>query len=176
MSSGMRIIMARSTQKTDFLKECMADSLLQLMDGRPVEKVSVDEIVARAGVGRSTYFRNFHSKYEILVFKYQITWKRWMQEHPMKYDPLIFLGHAQSLFSYFYSMKDVTAVLYQTGTAWLLYQAIEAIVMPEEPEDIAKKYVGSYYTHALHGLLDIWIRREYQESIEDLVRILEEEI
>ena len=104
MSSGMRIIMARSTQKTDFLKECMADSLLQLMDGRPVEKVSVDEIVARAGVGRSTYFRNFHSKYEILVFKYQITWKRWMQEHPMKYDPLIFLGHAQSLFSYFYSI------------------------------------------------------------------------
>lgn len=176
MSSGMRIIMARSTQKTDFLKECMADSLLQLMDGRPVEKVSVDEIVARAGVGRSTYFRNFHSKYEILVFKYQITWKRWMQEHPMKYDPLIFLGHAQSLFSYFYSMKDVTAVLYQTGTAWLLYQAIEAIVMPEEPEDIAKKYVGNYYAHALHGLLDIWIRRDYRESIEDLVRILEEEI
>ena len=40
----------------------MGTALLALMKQKPFEKITADEIAAKAGVGRVTYFRNFSSK------------------------------------------------------------------------------------------------------------------
>ena len=46
--------MGASPRTTDFLKECMADSLLQLMKEKSFAKITVNEISQAAGVNRST--------------------------------------------------------------------------------------------------------------------------
>ena len=51
--------MGQNAKATDFLKECMADALIQKMQEKPFEKVTVNEIADLAGVNRSTWFRNF---------------------------------------------------------------------------------------------------------------------
>ena len=50
--------MGQNAKATDFLKECMADALIQKMQEKPFEKVTVNEIADLAGVNRSTWFRN----------------------------------------------------------------------------------------------------------------------
>ena len=52
---------------TEFLKECMADALIKLLAVKPIEKITVQEIVTYAGVGRTTWFRSFASKREALA-------------------------------------------------------------------------------------------------------------
>lgn len=54
--------MGQNAKATDFLKECMADALIQKMQEKPFEKVTVNEIADLAGVNRSTWFRNFKTK------------------------------------------------------------------------------------------------------------------
>ena len=49
--------MGQNAKATDFLKECMADALIQKMQEKPFEKVTVNEIADLAGVNRSTWFR-----------------------------------------------------------------------------------------------------------------------
>ena len=61
--------MRRTTATTDYLKECMGTALLELMKEKPIEKISIEEMTAKADVGRSTYFRYFKSKDEVLSFK-----------------------------------------------------------------------------------------------------------
>lgn len=56
------------------LKECLADALLQLIVSKPMEKITIDELAEKAGVGRVTYFRAFHSKQEVLTFKIVRLW------------------------------------------------------------------------------------------------------
>ena len=56
--------MRRTTATTDYLKECMGTALLELMKEKPIEKISIEEMTAKADVGRSTYFRYFKSKDE----------------------------------------------------------------------------------------------------------------
>ena len=51
--------MRRSTATTEYLKECMGTALLELMKEKPMEKISIEEMTAKADVGRSTYFRYF---------------------------------------------------------------------------------------------------------------------
>ena len=48
--------MGQNAKATDFLKECMADALIQKMQEKPFEKVTVNEIADLAGVNRSTWF------------------------------------------------------------------------------------------------------------------------
>ena len=57
-----RSFMGQNAKATDFLKECMADALIQKMQEKPFEKVTVNEIADLAGVNRSTWFRNFKRK------------------------------------------------------------------------------------------------------------------
>ena len=67
--------MRRSTATTEYLKECMGTALLELMKEKPMEKISIEEMTAKADVGRSTYFRYFKTKDEVLVFKILCLWK-----------------------------------------------------------------------------------------------------
>lgn len=52
----------RIAKPNDYLKECIADAIIVLIKEKPIEKISIDEIVKKAGVGRATYFRAFNSK------------------------------------------------------------------------------------------------------------------
>ena len=72
--------MRRTTATTDYLKECMGTALLELMGEKPLEKISIEEMTAKADVGRSTYFRYFKSKEEVLSFKLLCLWRRFSAE------------------------------------------------------------------------------------------------
>lgn len=61
--------MGRRSENTEYLKETISDALIQLMEDTPIDKITIQEITELAGVGRMTYFRHFHSKTDVLVFK-----------------------------------------------------------------------------------------------------------
>ena len=86
--------MRRTTATTDYLKECMGTALLELMKEKPIEKISIEEMTAKADVGRSTYFRYFKSKDEVLSFKITCLWKRFSDEHGVMTASGCFLNFA----------------------------------------------------------------------------------
>ena len=43
--------MRRTTATTGYLKECMGTALLELMKEKPIEKISIEEMTAKADVG-----------------------------------------------------------------------------------------------------------------------------
>ena len=79
--------MRRTTATTDYLKECMGTALLELMKEKPIEKISIEEMTAKADVGRSTYFRYFKSKDEVLSFKITCLWI-YKKRHPLSLMPM----------------------------------------------------------------------------------------
>src|SRR5699024_1390636 len=49
-----------------FTKECIETALLVLMKDKDFKDISITDIVKRAGVSRSAYYRNYSSKEDIL--------------------------------------------------------------------------------------------------------------
>ena len=78
--------MRRRTATPDYLKECMGDALLELMREKPLEKITIEEMTAKADVGRSTYFRYFKTKEEVLSFKVLAMYRRFSQDLHISHD------------------------------------------------------------------------------------------
>lgn len=59
--------MPRSNQT----KRLLAQSLQELMVSTPLEKISVNDIVEQAGVGRNTFYYHFEDKYDLVNWYFQ---------------------------------------------------------------------------------------------------------
>lgn len=157
--------MRRTTATTDYLKECMGTALLELMKEKPIEKISIEEMTARADVGRSTYFRYFKSKEEVLVFKLCRLWDRFAAEHNIR-DPQNDLQTGVRLFFEFcVSIREISDLLYQVGREQVILDVYLQVLRPERQEDDVIAYYKGYETaYALFGIVNAWILRGYQES------------
>ena len=51
--------------RTNKTKELLAQSLTELMVTTPLEKISVNDIVEHAGVGRNTFYYHFEDKFDL---------------------------------------------------------------------------------------------------------------
>lgn len=60
------------TASPSSLSECIVQSLLLLLQDKSIDEISVKEIVEKAGVNRSTYYRHFGTKQEVVRHFYQL--------------------------------------------------------------------------------------------------------
>lgn len=55
------------------VKKLLAESLLELSEEKPLDKISVTDIVKRAGAGRQTFYNHFKDKNDLLYWIYKRT-------------------------------------------------------------------------------------------------------
>lgn len=56
-----------NAQKDSAIKEYLFTALIQLMEQRPYDKITITDIAKKAGVSRMSYYRAFKSKEDILI-------------------------------------------------------------------------------------------------------------
>lgn len=163
--------MGASPKTTEFLKECMADSLLRLMREKPFSKITVNEIAQAAGVNRSTWFRNFDTKNEALTFKLVRLWNRWADDHGLKERCRYTLDNAEDFFAFNGSIKELLSEIYREGLQACVYNAFYQVMMPQYGADPAECYEARFYSYGLFGLLDEWIKRGFCETPEQITAL-----
>lgn len=71
----------KSNQESNQLtKESIETALLQLLEKKELTKISVSELVRRAGVSRAAFYRNYNSKEEILESVFRRTIQKIMTQ------------------------------------------------------------------------------------------------
>ncbi len=163
--------MGASAETTAFLKECLADALIQLLETKPLEKITIPEIASLAGVGRTTYFRNFSSKEEMLVYKIITLWERWAEAHHVIIKRRYTTDNALTFFEFNYSIKPLLELLYQRNLQSALFSTFYSYMMPPQGAEPMDCYKSSFYSYGLFGLLDEWIMRGFAESPEQMARL-----
>ena len=64
----------RSNQESNAItRESLEISLLQLLDKKDLKRITISELVERAGVSRAAFYRNYESKEELLESIFQST-------------------------------------------------------------------------------------------------------
>lgn len=163
--------MGSNPKTTDFLKECMADALLQSMNEKTFSKITVNEIADAAGVNRSTWFRNFTSKNDAITFKLVKLWYRWADEHSMKERRRYVLDNADTFFAFNYSIKDILSKIYHANLQSCVYDAFYQVMMPQYGANPSECYEARFYSYGLFGLLDEWINRGFYETPEQITKL-----
>lgn len=157
--------------KTEFLKECIADALINLLKKKSLEDVSILEIAAKADVGRATFYRHFVSKEDVLYFKCTLLCERWYAELTPEiiHDPYAF---AESFFERSQTNRDVLATLFRANQNYIVLRAVYYLVKlhwADQDEDEA--YASAFLVHGLFGILSEQISRGYKKTPKELAAL-----
>lgn len=165
--------MARRTETTEYLKECVADALIELMETTPLEKIKVQDITDRAGVGRVTYFRYFESKTDILSFKLMTLWYRWIEKHPYPHEAGDY-EHALWFFSFCYSIRPLLTILHKQGKHIILLDVFLHYVTATVSDTGQERYLKMYTAFGMLGVVTEWIGSDFKETPAELAKICPE--
>ncbi len=158
--------------RTDFLKECIADAILSLLKEKPINKITVDEISKLSGVGRATYFRHFSSKEEAIIYKRRVLWKRYCDEHDIVVTDRFYIGNAPAFFRFVYENREMAVLLYSTGNKHMMLDYFRSIA--EDPaRSSSERFREKFLIFGLMGLLDEWLMTGFKDTPEQMCQRLD---
>ena len=152
-------------------KNLLAESLQDLMRTHPLEKISVNDIVEHAGVGRNTFYYHFADKYDLVNWCFQKGIMQFLTESPS-------LGNWQSIAEQLEQYFREHQVFYTNALSYtgqnnlrdyiqhflsgvLVQRLREAQAMQGQKEELSEselRFAGNFLSGALMGILLPWVQ------------------
>ena len=145
--------------------------MIRLMREKPFEKISIQEIAKKSGVGRATWFRNYNGKNEALTFKLIVLWNRWSDEHDISVRDRFTLKNSKDFFEFNFEIRCIVQTIYSANMQSAVYDAFYQVMMPQYGANAEECYKARFYSYGLFGLLDEWVKRGFKETPDEMVRI-----
>lgn len=164
--------MSANYRKKYFLKDCIAEALIELLQIKPIDKISIDEIVQKAGIGRATYYRNFQSKQAVLTYTLVRHWETNAEQRNLAERNSFDIHNALAFFEINYMIKDLLSLIYSQNQQHTLQEAFYTIMVPTGTENKTVRYRESFYSSGLYGLLDQWIKFGFQDTPQEMAQTL----
>lgn len=161
--------MGRGTKTTEFLKLCLSEALVKLMEEKSFDSITIGEIAAEAGVGRATYFRNFKSKDELLSFQMDMLLKKWYSKHSKNISAADGL---KFLLEFYYSNKDFFLPIYKDEKGSEIMSALDKQFFPQIYSE-ENNYQEMFYLGGIIGVFEKWFKCGFKETPEEMIKIFD---
>ncbi|NMA90571.1 MAG: TetR/AcrR family transcriptional regulator [Amphibacillus sp.] len=168
------ILRLSNEESNRFTKECIETALLELMNEKEFKEISITDIVTRAGVSRSAYYRNYSSKKDILN-KYLNTIVETitdsLESHRNDDNDFNFW---LSLFTRARTYADKFLILLKAGFDGIILSSANETVLdriPKENDLASEKYEIYFWIGAFYNLLREWVLSGMKESDEEMAAI-----
>lgn len=150
------------------MKGFIAESLLILMEQSPFDAITVGEIVKKAGVNRSTYYRHFDSKEDVLSY-----FLNSLSEDILKWDEAQkpeFRAHLINVYQHYYNHKHQMLTIYRNGQSYLFLDILKKYLglaqQGTENTDVQYNiafHIGGTFNHFL-----LWLSRDMADTPEEM--------
>lgn len=101
--------------------EHITNALLELMDCKEFNSITVSEICEKAGVGRASFYRNFESKEDIIRKHLHNLLEEWWASYTGTTIPEL----VTAIFEYFYECKNIYILFYKQGLDYISLQSVK---------------------------------------------------
>lgn len=157
-------------QKNTYVKQQLTRALLELLQKKTLAEIWVSELTERAGVGRVSFYRNCHTKENILKEESDRLieqWGRLYESDPASTPETLF----PSLFDFYRANGSFYTALYQAGLSGIMLETIVSTIQVTAEMDNLEAYMKSFWAYGIYGWLNEWIKRGMQESGEEISRL-----
>lgn len=161
--------MRRKAVTSKMMKSFIAESLLLLMAEKPFEEITVGEIVKKAGVNRSTYYRHFENKQDIIFYFLDCISDdipKWDKER--KPD---FKEHLVNIYEHYYGHKEQMLTIYKnSGLSFLFYDVLKKKLGAKEAENhtIDMKFNVAFHIGGTFNHFLLWLSRDMTDTPEEM--------
>lgn len=143
-----------------------------LLKKKPIHEISISELCDEAGVGRTSFYRNYETKEDILKAHIRRLFDDWLDK--WKKNPGLPLSKLiYQVFSHFEANRDFYSLLSKRGQVYLLKDVILDLCGFNPEQDVVSAYSSAYVAFFLYGWIEVWFRRGMKETAAELAAHLE---
>lgn len=154
-----------------YVIERLTGALLTLMEEKPISGISISELCAAAGVGRTSFYRNFETREDILRARVEKLLGGLAAE--LKKDPALPLDRlVYRVFSHLEGNRAFYGLVYRRGYAYLLKDALLDLCGFAPEREAVSAYASAYAAFFLYGWIETWFRRGMRETAAELASYL----
>lgn len=160
----------------DTVKEALSIALLQIMKDKNFYNITIIELAQKAGVGRSSFYRNFESKEALLIYYIKNQYFTYFN-NKINSNFLATTIDTREFFSYRFDFIKENSDLF---ILLRKYDLLEYVFI-HMPIDLSNYLSGnivkqSQYHHAMFssccaGVIRCWIDNKFDKSVDELVSL-----
>lgn len=169
----MEKYMRRKNTTHEMMMGYMAGALLELMLEKDYTKISIGEIAKKAGVDRSSYYRHFKSKEDIISFFFDMVLKESLEGYT-NLSSIDFTLYIHSIYTAFFNYRKEILLIHYANLSFLLLDVIsKRFQFSELAKDfpLSKQYELSYIIGGIYNNLIFWMSRDMKETPDELTEI-----
>lgn len=154
-----------------YVVEHLTSSMLALLREKPIGEITVSELCSMAGVGRTSFYRNFEEKEEIVRAYIEGLFRDWVDQY--KETPGLSVRETvRIVFSHFEENREFYALLNKRGLVYLLKDIILDLCGFNPEQELPAAYASAYVAFFLYGWIEVWFRRGMRDTAEELIAYL----
>lgn len=162
--------------------DSLTEALLQLMEHKKLNEISISELCEKAGVSRISFYRNFDYTSDILTSYLSFGLEKWWTENNSTVDinesPQDFW---KKLFSHLKKNERIIKLIYASNESIILKNIIFKSCGPSSTCDEPEAYARAMLAGTIFGYTDEWIKRGMKDypdylSLKNLVNFLDNSI
>lgn len=153
------------------VKSRITDALLDLMLKKQFSDISITEIIRTAQVARSSFYRNYRSKEDVLTTLVDDVLQEFREEICLEGAEYYHYQNVLKSFHYFKKYRHYVLNLYLFGYGSMLLEKLNQfheIIAGTMPNHSIEKYKLYMYIGALFNTAVIWIQNDAKETPEDI--------
>ena len=155
-----------------YVIQALGEAMIELMKTEAIEKITVDALTAKAGIGRATYFRNFNAKEEILTAYIVWQWREYEKTHRHKEHRIDPPYRVEQYFAFCQSMKKTNDVIFAQQRQGAILNAYEIIFRDYDLEEQQDTFARAYMAYGLYGVFLKWAKEGYTQTPSEMADIV----
>lgn len=156
--------------KSEESKKDIAKALLILMNNNDYDKISVLDIVNKAGLSHMSYYRNFNSKDEIIIYILDTITNDFIKKSKIKFTKDNFSDYIEKLFEHLYSYRKLGMLLYKANLIHYVKNIFDKIFV-NKSNNINEEYNYYFISGGLYNIYYYWLINGCKESPKELALI-----
>lgn len=162
--------MRRKSVTSEMMKSYIAESLLILMEKKNFQDITIGEIVKKAGVNRSTYYRHFKKKEDIIYYFLDNLSKTFVEQERAK--NLDIEKYLTKMYQHYYKHKKQMLTIYKNGLSILLLDVLKKYLGGDEckNEQILEQYNSAFHIGGTFNHFMLWFSRNMIDSPEVMAK------
>lgn len=173
-----------TTKASDFTKKMMADALREKMTVKPLNKITIQEIVGECGLNRQTFYYHFKDIYDLLhwlyeydaeqILKSRITTDTW-RDNLLKVLQYVEENKQMCLCALRSVQHDYLRRFLYADVEPVVMDLVEEVSQDLEISDKYKSFLTHFYTVSIAALLIDWldgVKNDLDYSAEALVDLI----
>lgn len=161
------------------VKSAITDALFAMMEEFPLDRITISDVIRRAGVARVSFYRNYTSKEDVLVRLVRDVLDEYRRSATYDLHDYLSRENITRAFRYFQHYRSYALNLYHSGFGTMLLEELSRFhleIAGGAPAASPEHYLQYAFIGALFNTAIVWLEEETPSDVETVAEALLKEL